>query len=346
MKRLRFFAGINEKLFQESNLKDKKLMNMLSLMIPISAIIAGLAFYTFVKFFTESFVLATFVGTIIFLVFLWHDQSLMSTDKLGQIYGRILGSLAIACFITIPFKANQMHDVITEKIIHETELENADVRKVMLDKIEAIEEEGQKINEKMTEASRNRQYDSQVFYDTRREQQAFNETKAQRIEDIKNTYEAMMKKPEVSKFDILGHYANNMFSKDSPSELFINLAIIVFLIFLEASPAIVRLTVEGGEYMKKRDHIDALRKMINEKIRVLETKMIQEDKNIPEIAFQIAILKEKLRLLENHFENLHEIIQLVNTVEMIKQEKTPESSKNGQHKPEPDEDEVPEFQFS
>lgn len=355
MKKLRLSIGVIDRIYQNCSITDQKYINMLALLIPVSAILAGGAFYYFVIFFSESKLLSFVVGAIIFFLAFWQGQSLLNSERQGQIYGRIAASLLIALFITIPFKTSVMYDSIVEKMKQESGAQNSEVLFQLNSAIEEIENEGTKLNQEMVEASQNRYNDSQPFFDARRALNDFNKTKQQRINDIRDAYKGKVVEPEITKFDVIGYYAKSMFSTENPSELFINLALIVFLLFIEASPAILRLALEQGSYIDERDHYFSLKKMAHEAVRVLEKKIMGNnkdiEKNIVNDVFQMEIIKEKKKQIDNGFDDPKKLIQLAQMAKMMSEEKfnkqdNGKASQNGQHEKGEDFSDIPHEFFT
>jgi hypothetical protein len=338
MKKLRSSIGVIDRIYQNCSITDQKYINMLALLIPVSAIMAGGAFYYFVLFFSESELLSVVVGAICFFLAFWQGQSLLNSESQGQIYGRVAASLLIALFITIPFKTTQMYDSIVEKIRQEVEGQNSDVLLQMNATIEGIEQEGVRLNEEMMEASRNRQIDPQPFYDTRRALNDFNKTKQKRIDSVREAHNGKIAKAEITKFDVIGYYAKSMFSTENPSELFINLALIVFLLFIEASPAIIRLALDNGSYMEERDHYFTLKKIVKDNVRGLEKKIMHNDKDIVNDVFKMEIVKEKSKQVDTGFNDPKKLVQLAQMSNMMGNERTNgepgkgKASQNGQAK--------------
>ena len=351
MKKLRQLAGIKEAIYESCEIKDQKLINMLALMIPISAIIAGYAFYTFIYFFTELNIISAPIGFTIFLLILWHDQSLMSTNSLNQIIGRIVASILMGSFILMPFKTEQNMTSIKERIEHLHSEKNAEVFIKMNSKIEEIEKTGERLNAEMVKTAKSRSSDAQPFYDARRALNAFNESKQERIDAIKRTYEPMIEEHEVTKMDALGFYAVNMFSKEAPSELVINLAILVCLLFIEASPAIIRMTIEDGEYFESYNHYQGMRRTIRDSIRATERSIAKDDENALEKIIEIQIKKEKEKLINDQFSEPQRLIELDRVSKMLKDKQIKPDEQPPDDTPPADnasddseDDEIPTFQ--
>lgn len=321
MKKLRNAIGVIDRIYQNCSITDQKYINMLALTIPVSAILAGGAFYYFVLFFSESKLLSSIVGIICFFLAYWQGQSLLNSESEGQVYGRIVASLLIALFITIPYKTTQMHDSIVEKIRQGVEGQNSDVLLQMNASIETIEEEGGRLNQEMVEASRNRNFDPQPFYDARRALNDFNKTKQKRIDDIRTAYNGKIATAEITKFDVIGYYVKVMFSMENPSELFVNLALFVFLLFIEALPAFIRLALTKGSYIEERDHYFSLKRMVKESIRVLEKKIMHNDKDIVQDVVQMEIVKEKYKQVDNGFDDPEKLIHLAQMANTVGNEK-------------------------
>ncbi len=345
MKKLRHLIGVVETIFDKSSTRDKKFINMLAIMIPISALIAGGAFGSFVYFFSELSILSIGIGLFAFLVILWHDQSLLSTDNTAQIYARIAASLLIALFITIPFKATQMESAIKEKLIVEANGANSDVYLEMNAKIEEIEKKGEELNDMMIKTAENRDTDQQAWYEARRALKAFNLSKTERIKAIKKAYEGKVNVPEISKYDIMGYYAKNMFSTDRLGELFTNLALIVFLLFVEASPAIVRLGLQHGEYIEERDHHYALKKTVRNQIKELEKQVTQDRSDIAHLMFKLEVIKEKAIQIDNHFDDPKKLIELAQMLQLVYEKPEPETKAKQNGQPSTEED-IPELNIT
>lgn len=329
MKKLRNAIGVIDRIYQNCSITDQKYINMLALLIPFSAILVGVAFYSFVFFFSKSKLLSYVVGAICFFLAYWQGQSLLNSESQGQIYGRIVASFLIALLITIPFKASYMYDSIVEKIRQEAEAQNADVLLELNSAIEAIEQEGLRLNQEMVESSRNRQVDPQPFYDARRALSDFNKTKQKRIDDIRAAYKGKVVTAEITKFDVMGYYAKGMFSTDNPSELIVNLALIAFLLLIEASPAFLRLALEKGSYIEERDHYFSLKKVVKNKVRTLENKIMLNDKDIANDVVQMEIIKEKGKQVDNGFDNPQQLALLAQLANRVSAEKNFGENGNG-----------------
>lgn len=327
-------SGANWHLYSRCGRKDQNLIAIMSMMIPISSFFVGYAFYTFIYFFTESNLISMCIGVILFLFAFWHDQSLLSNNNLKMVSARIMASLLISAAILIPYNTTKNEVGIREKMQQTYIDKNFQIRSEMNEKIEAIEKKGEELNENIEEASKNRHNDSQPWYEARRSLNAFNANKQARISEIKEAYKGRIHEPEITKMDVLGFYVSNIFNPESKSELAITFIFMVFLLFVEASPAVLRFALEDGEYMSDYNHYFNMKRTIRHSIREDERKLISTgDQNLIDQVMMIEIKKEKEKQIENGFSEPQKLIEIAKLAEVIKKEKSNSSEVQNDIKP-------------
>lgn len=351
MKKLRNAAFVDESVYARSNNRDKSLINTLALFVPVSSIIAGLAFYYGIVFILDSQILGIVVGFLAFFALYQHDRTLLDTYNNNKIIGRVALSVIIALVLATPYKVQVSKDSLVEKIQQENHEYNSKIDSQLMVELQYVEEQEAALNAKVTEAGK--QFDrtgkAQELTEARRERKAFLEKKPAIVDDLTQMYEVRKKEPDTSNIALAGYYLNNMFDSSSPAEMFLNIFLFVTMLFVESMPAFVRLLLTGGDYLRIKEHLEQIAVKSDNKMWELDNQLLNNPNgfsHLPHILAQREVYKMLKTEAQSDFKNAEDLITLLQKANMIqkppqKEQSPPKASKNGQAS----EDEFPEFEY-
>lgn len=223
--------------------------------------------------------------------------------------------------MAIPYKVHLSSDTLTLKIQQEiTELNN-DVNAELLAEEQLIYEQEEKLMAKVTKASGT--YDAtgktQQLTDARRELKSFQEKKDIILESLRQNFESKKKEADLSRISMAGYYLKNMFNTDSPAELFINLFVFVLLLCLESMPALIRLLLNDGDYIRIKEHLEKVAQKADENMWKLDKLLLTEGglAHLPQILAEREVWKIMKDQGKKDFENSSELIALMNQAGML-----------------------------
>lgn len=347
MKKLRNLAFIDESVYERSSNRDKSLINTLALFVPISSLIAGLAFYYGIVFLIESQLVGIIVGFLVTYALFQHDRTLLDTFNNYKIIARVLLSIVIALVMAIPYKVHLSRESLTKQIQAEAAKYNADIEGQYAGDKSMIYYEEKELDAKITEAAEiyDRTGRSQQLVEARRERDKFLETKDERLAAIDEIYAGVKQDAEVSNAALAGVYLNNMFNTSSPSEMFINLFVFVMLLFLESMPAFSRLLLSNGDYLRIKEHLERIAIKADKSMWELDEQLMGED-GVQDLATILA-RREVYKVLKNEakqdFTNTDDLIALMQKAEKLKrkqhEKEQPHASKGKK------EQDFPEFEY-
>ena len=337
--------------------RDKNIINTMALFTPVSSFIAGYAVYYCINYFASVRLIAIFLGLLIGIGFYNHDSSLLGEFKRGSIYGRLVISFFLVFILMVPVKVDMMgEDVVISKMAEETEEHNLEIHKEFLAKKGEIEAREESFRAKVTTAGKN--FDltgkSQQLIDARRELKAFESRKKTSIEELELHYDGMKKEPKTSKTSIASYYFLNMFNTDDYEELFFDLLILILALLLETSPVLLRVVLNDGEYMRKKEEAIEYNNRINDKRRKLKEKLLSTDGlfEIANIVAQISFWKEIGNEANKDFSDPKKVTALIEKRkeifpdEMDVRAKSDKNHIQNGNKPDNDDDDFPELEYT
>ncbi|MEO1263853.1 MAG: hypothetical protein AAFZ15_33920 [Bacteroidota bacterium] len=320
----RKISFIDESIFSRVSNRDRALINILALFVPLSSLIAGFAFFFGVMFILGSKFLGIVVGFLITFALYHHDRTLLDTYSMEKIIGRVIFSILIALIMAIPYKVNLSQNSITQKIEQEVEEFNNVIDAELLAEEKIIFQQEEELNSKVTEAGEyyDRTGKSQRLIEARRERDAFLEKKELVLESLRDTYSSRKREADISNTALAGYYLKNMFSTSSPTELFINLFVFALLLCMESMPAIMRILLNNGEYIRIKEHLEKISKRADEKIWSIDEKLLSENgiSNLPELLGTREVWKIMKSESKNDFSNSEELIALLQKANLLKKQ--------------------------
>lgn len=297
------WAGVHLPTYEVADVRSKKLVLALSTFLYISAFLSGYAMFTALKFLVNVLLVPFIISSMVMVIMIWHDQSLLSTAKVYQVVLKLLFSLVLAVAFTVTHNTERDAETLKMEIIQHDKQVNAEIRANMNAEIEAIDQEELVIMERIENAGRD--YDDtgkkQTLIDARRSLTAFQETKEERKERIRESYQDKFFSTEVSQMDLLSLQARKMLDGEDGSFVAFVLS---FLFFgLESLPVILRLLLNGSEYI--RQHHSDLRSVEELRDQSITSKhnFIDPEGDIIKELFTIDIIEEKRKLILNNFQD-------------------------------------------
>jgi len=201
--------------------------------------------------------------------------------------------------MSVPVKVNLMGDTMNKVYAGKMEKHNRQVDADLLEAKEALLKEERAIDSEIAAAGK--RYDQnnknkQQLIEVRRKKVTFLAQKEVRTQALEKLYEAKKKPTEASKIKLCAFFYKNFFSGDaSPEESLYNAMILVILLMFEALPAIIRLKLDSGDYLKKVSHLNQISREIELKRERLETGIFKEEiepTNLEEAFNKLDLLKE------------------------------------------------------
>ncbi len=354
MRFLRDAIHVDETAYQLADPRDKSLINIMALFTPISAGIVGYAIYYCIIFLTDYFFVSAILGVLASIAFYYHDTTLLGTFKRSAIYVRLIFSFLLIAFVSIPIKMDLVgEDVIKQKLTEINQVDNERFEKELYRQKQEIYNEHKAIKEKVIRAAE--QYDrtgkAQQLSDARRLEAMFLETKDERIQALEKSAEMKMTKLTTSRVELAGYYAVNMFDLSSPSELLINMIVLVLALLFETLPVLVRMGIEGGHFMRAKEHIENLSKKADEGIWEVDQELMEEEgiENLTELLLKRALKGEMKNQLRKNFSDTKNLVDLAEQVKGLKSTngQQPPSDTNGESNGNKNSDggDIPEFKY-
>ena len=304
-------VSVRQNIFEVSEERDQKLLIAFSIFVYVSCALGGYSCYVSVYFLLQNFLLAFLLALFTTGFLILHDQSILATERTGQIVSKLFISLVLAAAFTLTNTATKEYDTLKSEIVAETEYYNAEVRITMNAKLDEIENEERAILVRIEEASQ--VYDqtrkSQRLIDSRRSLKKFEKTKQQRIDRIKDTYKSKFKEPQISDLTILSLQTKKILQGDEGALVTVLLGFIFLL--LESLPVIIRLALRNdGDYMTR--YLTTLfvnRDLRDQKIRQ-QKEFTSEKGNLIKCLLTMNLLKQKRQAILSDFANHDELIIL------------------------------------
>ena len=281
MKKLLKILGINEKIYNRLDDGEKSLIQILGLTVPVSAVVTGLVFYYAIDLLLDNTLISLFGGAFIGLFLYLHDRTMLSNKGVSRAYFRLAMSILFALIMSVPVKVNLMGDTMNKVFADKMEMHNRQVDADLLEAKEVLLKEERAIDSELAEAGK--RYDqnnknTQQLIEVRRKKKNFLAQKETRTQALEKLYEAKKKPTEASKFKLCGFFFVNFFNGEaSPEESLYNAMILVILLMFESLPAIIRLKLESGDYLKKVDHQTQISREIERKRERIETGIFNEE---------------------------------------------------------------------
>jgi hypothetical protein len=299
MKKLLKTLGVNQKIYNRLDDGEKSLIKILALTVPVSAMVTGLVFYYAIDLLMDNILVSATGGIFIGLFAFLHDSTMLSEKGIERACFRLVLSLLFAIIMAVPVKVKLMGDTINKVYANKIEKQNRHVDSDLLKAKEVIFKEEQAINSELAAAGK--RYDqnnknTQQLTELRRKKKSFLAQKEMKIQELEKLFEAKKKPIEASKIQLCAFFYKNFFSGDSsPEESLYNGMILIILLMFESLPAIIRLKLDSGEYLKKVDHRNMMTRKVGLKRERLETQIYNgevDSENLEEAFNSLDLLKE------------------------------------------------------
>ncbi len=299
MNKLLKILGINEEVYNRLDDGEKSLIQILGLTVPVSAVVTGLVFYYAIDLLLENTLISLFGGAFIGLSLYLHDRTMLSDKGVERAYFRLAMSVLFALVMSVPVKVNLMGDTMNKVFADKMEMHNRQVDADLLEAKEVLLKEERAIDSELAEAGK--RYDqnnknTQQLIEVRRKKKNFLGQKETRTQALEQLYEAKKKPTEASKIQLCAFFYRNFFNGEaSPEESLYNAMILVILLMFESLPAIIRLKLESGDYLKKVDHQTQISRKIERKRERIETGIFNQEfeaKNMEGAFDELDLLKK------------------------------------------------------
>lgn len=316
MVHLRKLIFVDEKIFMKLIGRHRNLINIMALLTPISALVAGYILYYATYFLLESLFLSILVGGLGCTVLFLHDSTLLEEFRKSRIYGRIVASVLMALVIIIPLKVDMLEEQLIDQVNTEVVLYNASIDEELLALEMQLLEEEKEIDLLIAEAAKKyaETGSKQELIDARRTQRKFLANKERILSAKRTACEARKRTVETSKLDLAGYYFFNMFNTEASTAVFLNLFIFIGFLGLEASPAIFRLLLEESEYLLEKVHQQGIEQGYSNELRAKEVEIMATYGDLKKAApiikehMAMEILKEGLQKGFSNSNRLQEIL--------------------------------------
>lgn len=347
MKTLREKIHVNESTYQNAQPRDKSLINILALFTPISAGMVGFAVFYCIYFLISYWLIAVTLGVCATTAFYYHDTTLLGTFKKSTIYARLIFSFMLIIIVAIPLKMNMVGiDNIEKKMKNNV---FAEIERVAALEIEKIEDEQRVREEAILDAAE--VYDrtkggKQKLIDARRLKKEFLETKDKRLQDIRDRIEKKKNETEISRTELTGYYATNMFSSNSPAEMIINMIVLILALLFETLPVFVRIAIEDGHFMRDKEHIERYSIKADSMLWSVDEEIFAQDgiENFAELILKRSVYGELKNQIKNGYGSPETLIKLAKEANMMK-DKPQQEPVDDEPKHQQDEDEIPEYEY-
>ncbi len=334
---------LDQSIFDRVSNRDKSFIYVLLLFIPLSAFIAGYSFYYGVRFVLGSTFIGIVVGSLIGFATYQHDRTMLDTFSMEKIIGRVVFSIMIALIMAIPYKIKLSGDSLTMKIQQEVIEYNNAINTELLIEEQKIYLQEEELNAKVTAAGEyyDRTGKSQRLVEARRERDAFLVKKEAVLQSLRDNYESRKREADLSNTALAGYYLKNMFSTSSPSELFINLFVFALLLCLESMPAIVRILLNNGDYVRIKEHLEKIAMKADDNIWQLDELLLSANgiANLPQLLAEREVWKIMKSEAKNDFSNSDELIEILRKANMLQLQPA-------QNNATPDNEEFPSFDYN
>ena len=330
MKSIRKIIHVNESAFRRANVRTQNLINTLAVLTPISALVNAAMAYISFNYFFEYWSVSLAFSLLIFMLFFNHDSTLLEELNIKNLYIRSIFSVVLVTIVMIPFKVEFIgHENVVQQIKEAAAEINNEVHAEFLSEKAKIDNREDSLFTQVTKAAQSYdQGNKQYLADARRELKAFQKKKPGLISDLELYYKNKKQVAKTSKLDIASYYFHNSFNLNDPSQTFINLFLLVFVLLFETSPVLLRMLLNQSEYIAYTTDVADF----SEKIRIEKSKSDDDEDDEKKIIELIE--KAEKRRLWNAFETearsdfsnpqrLHEIAKKANQLREKKKKEPP-----------------------
>jgi len=348
MKILREKIHVTEAAYNQAEPRDKSLIDILALFTPISAMLVGFAIYYCIYFLLQVWPIAFVMGVCATIAFYYHDTTLLGTFKKSAIYVRLIFSFMLIIFVSIPIKMNMTGiEHIEAKI---TQAKKEVIENEVKVEIEKLDLEQKRLDRAITIASRNfdRTGKMQELSDARRNLKNFLIKRTNKIQNLTEAANAKKAEIKVTRTQLVGYYAVKMFDSSSPSEMIINIIVLILALLFETLPVLTRMGLEGGHFMRAKEHIETLSVQADEQIWDVDKELLSKNglKHLPELLLKRGVKTELKKQFRGGFgEDTDKLIALAKAAKLLQDPKPAPAPKATKRKDEELEDEIPEYEY-
>jgi hypothetical protein len=295
-------------LYEDSEQRDRKMILAMAFMVYLSSGLAGYAMYTSIYFLLDHKLIALLIGVCTSVFMVLHDQSLLATDRNRQIYVKILISGFLAVGFTLTNNASAEYETLSQELQQTTAKQNANTTIELNQAIEAIEKEEREILERIEIAGARINETKQPLIDARRSYSAFTGSKDERIQRIRDAYAPKFVEAQINDFAILTQQAKKFASGGEGTFIAVLLAFLFFII--ESLPAILRIMLDDGDYMKRfLASLYVMRELRDQRISQ-QLNFASADSDILSNILQLEIISEKNDLVATNFTDTERMLVL------------------------------------
>lgn len=343
MKNFRRRVHVDEGAFEQASNRDRSLINIYALFVPVSAVIAGFAIYFSINYLIGAWLVSIVFAGLALVAFFQHDSTLLEEMKKGVIYARIVVSVVLMVVLLVPAKIKIIgEDKIIDEVVWIANQTNTGIEREFLSAKNAIETKEQELQANVTAAGR--AYDKtkkvQALVESRRELAAYQAKKADLIAEQRAYFDEKKVTPKTTRVDIASYYFLNMFSSNNPAETFINLVILILALIFETLPVFMIVALNNGKYMELREESRAFAEKARANKRKIKSRMLTEDglENVTELIEEHSVWSDIEELNKTGFGDVEKLREMSKRVREMKSRKekaqqplpVQETSSNGQ----------------
>ncbi len=294
--------------YLDAEKRDQKIILAMAFMVYLSSLLGGYAMYVSTYFLLKHGVIAFIIGACTTGFLILHDQSLLATDRRRQIYTKILISAFLAIGFTMTNNATKEYDTLSTELIQATEKSNANITIAMNRDIEKVEEEEREIRKRIEIAGLRINETKQPLIDARRSLAAFELNKEERLQRIREAYSPKYEDAQISDLTVLAQQAKKFASGGEGTFIAVLLAFLFFII--ESLPAILRIMLDDGDYMKRfLASLNVMRALRDQRIKQ-QLNFASADSDIVRNILHMEIIDKKNEMIATNFENTEEMLIL------------------------------------
>jgi len=295
-------------IWRQCESRDKNLIVILAVLVPISAALAGYALFTTILFLIGKRSIAYLLGATGFLMMYMHDRTLIATEKTHQIISKLVLSIFLAVGFTIVHNANENYEILEGELIQLSAEYNSDITADMNAELEKIETEKKEIMQRIEKAAAIYQQNRQPLFDARRSMEAFLATEQGRKDRIREVYEPRFRQPSITNIDIMAFQSKKIFS--GSKESLVGLIMAFFFFTFEALPVLLRILLNQGDYMTRFAARLQLKRDLRDQQNDIQSDFIAKDSDLISNMMELEIVSKKADMLDEGFEDMNAMAAL------------------------------------
>ncbi len=308
---LRRRASIDEALYRKVDDGERGDLNLFAIGVPISSVVIFALCTVAAAYAFDNYFIGGLIGSIMGLLFYKQDASL-PYKGMGAAIWRLFLSLLLAVVLSVPLKTIKVEQELIVRIYEAVEQHNIRVDKYQARDLLAIEKQGEKLMAARTQAgaeyaaakAEGKRPSAQPIADTRRQYQAYLESKDAKIALVKAKYkDDYQGEPTITKVALMNAYIQSL--QDDTGSLIMALLMTVCLFLVESIPVIMRIRLHGGEYLQmlleRKQLVGVTRGSVSDvNTQLAGARSVEE---VDHMATERELLQAIEREAENGFEN-------------------------------------------